>query len=131
VTATMVNISQGESYSSNDLYQIALSLEAKYPEIIHVEVIGKSVDQKPLYSVIMTKDVDAMRQKDDFNVCRQHYFVEAGTHARETVNPVILMKQIEDYAIDYYQDEYIPEFHLSQELEDIVIHFLTLKKTYG
>ncbi len=129
--ANVVDLSQGEFYSSNDLYQMALNLESKYPDIIHVEVIGKSVDQKPLFAVIMTDNVDYVIQRDDFNVYRQHYLVEAGTHSRETVNPIILMKQIEDYAMDYYQDEHIPEFHLSQELEDVVIHFLPLTNPDG
>ncbi len=131
VSATIVNLSQGEFYSSTDIYQMALKLESNYPNIIHIEVIGQSVDQKPLFAVLMTKDVDDVRRRDDFNVYRQHYLVEAGTHSRETVNPFIVMKQIEDYAMDYYQDEHIPEFHLSEELEDVVIHFLPLTNPDG
>ena len=127
----IVNLSNGASYTSNDLYQMALQLESNYPEIIHVEIIGKSVDQKPLYSIIMTKDVNQIRLRDDFNVLRQHYFIEAGTHARETVNPIIVMKQIEDYAIDFMQDNYIPDFNVSQELEDVAIHFLPLTNPDG
>lgn len=130
-SATIVDLSKGEFYSSADVYQMALKLESKYPSIIHIEVIGQSVDQKPLFAVLMTKDIDDVRRRDDFNVYRQHYLVEAGTHARETVNPLIVMKQIEDYAMDYYQDEHIPEFHLSQELEDVVIHFLPLTNPDG
>jgi g-D-glutamyl-meso-diaminopimelate peptidase len=131
VYSAIIDLSQGEGYSSSDLYQMALKLESKYPYIIHVEVIGKSVDQKPLFAVIMTDNVDYVIQRDDFNVYRQHYLVEAGTHSRETVNPIILMKQIEDYAIDYTQDDYIPEFNLSEELEDVIIHFLPLTNPDG
>lgn len=129
--AELVQLSSGESMSSQDLFSLAVALEKKYPTLIYVDIIGYSVDQKPLYSIIMTADVDTLRRQKDFNILRQHYFVEAGTHARETVNPLIVMKQIEDYAIDYHQENHIQEFSLSQMLEEVAIHFLPLTNPDG
>lgn len=127
----LVDITQGSTYSSDDFYKIATKLAERYPEIIHMEMLGKSFDFKPIYSIVLTKDIKNTMQREDFKTFRQHYLVEAGTHARETINTFIVLKQIEDYAIDYYNDSHIPEFSLSEELGQVVMHFLPLTNPDG
>ena len=94
-------------------------------------MLGQSYDGKPIYVVIMTENTKETLKRDDLNVYRMHYLIEAGTHARETVNPAIVLKIIEDYAIDYYNDGHIKEFNVKDELSIAVIHFIPLLNPDG
>ncbi|MCD4712934.1 MAG: hypothetical protein K8R73_06585 [Clostridiales bacterium] len=124
-------INHGASYSSDDLYRTAVNLTARYPEILTLEIIGRSIDMNPIYVLILTADIKETMEREDLNVYRKHYFVEAGTHAREIANPSIVIKQIEDFCKDYYDDDHIEEFSLSEILEDAVIHFVPLVNPDG
>lgn len=124
-------INHGASYSSDDLYRTAVALTARYPEILTIEVIGRSIDLNPIYVLVMSADIKETLQREDLNVYRKHYFVEAGTHAREIANPSIVMKQIEDFCKDYYDDTHIEAFNLSEMLESAVIHFVPLVNPDG
>lgn len=127
----IIDISKGATYLSTTYYEKAQELVLKYPNILHLEVLGYSVDQKPIYVLVMTENVQETIQRDDFNVYRMHYLIEAGTHGRETVNPFIVLKMIEDYAIDYYNDNHIKEFNVNVELSTSVIHFIPLLNPDG
>ena len=121
----------GSSYSSHDYSNIAKELANRYPEIISYYTIGYSHDKKEIYSLVMTKNASEMVASADFNVSRMHYYIEAGIHGRETVNPAILIKQIEDYATDYYKDSHIPGFNLQEILSKSVLHFVPLVNPDG
>ena len=129
--ADVFDYDKGAMYSSSDYYSIAQTLASTYPELLHLEVIGYSHDNKPIFALLMTANVEEAMSRDDLNLYRQHYYVEAGTHGRETVNPPLLLKAIEDYAKDYYDDGYISEFNLSAELSQAVIHFIPLVNPDG
>ena len=122
---------KGSAYSSSDYYRIAQELVAAYPEILHFETIGFSRDKNPIYAITMTENVREAIARDDFSLYRTHYYVEAGTHGRETVNTPIVIKIIEDYAKDYYDDNYIAEFNLKEELGKAAIHFIPLVNPDG
>ena len=130
-TADVFDYGKGAAYSSSEYYAIAQTLVATYPEILHLEIIGYSRDSNPIYAMLMTANVKEAMARDDFNLFRQHYYVEAGTHGRETVNTPILIKAIEDYAKDYYSDGHISEFNLRSELGQAVIHFIPLVNPDG
>lgn len=125
------NYDKGAMYSSSEYYDISQRLVTTYPEILHFEIIGYSQDSRPIYALIMTADVKESIEREDFNLYRQHYYIEAGTHSRETVNTPILIKVMEDYAKDYYDDSHIPEFNLKAELSKAVIHFIPLVNPDG
>lgn len=129
--ADIFDFDRGAGYSSREYYDIAQRLAAAYPEILHLEIIGYSRDSKPIYVMIMTADVQETIDRDDFNLYREHYYVEAGTHGRETVNTPLLMEAMEDYAKDYYDDSHIAEFNLRSELGKAAIHFIPLVNPDG
>lgn len=124
-------INQGASYSSEALYQTAVALTERYPDILSLQIISRSIDLKPIYVLRLTADVAETMAREDINVYRKHYFVEAGTHAREIVNPSIVMKQIEDYCKDYYDDRHIETFNVYEMLQRSVIHFIPLVNPDG
>ena len=127
----IVDLNSAYSYLSDDYYTKAIQLVEKYPDILYLEVLGQSYDGKPIYVVIMTENTKETLKRDDLNVYRMHYLIEAGTHARETVNPAIVLKIIEDYAIDYYNDGHIKEFNVKDELSIAVIQFIHLLNPDG
>ncbi|WP_422486046.1 M14 family zinc carboxypeptidase [Gudongella sp. DL1XJH-153] len=127
----LLKLDVGRSYSSSDYSTIAKELSNRYPDIISYKTIGYSHDKKEIFSLVMTKNAPEMINRADFNVSRMHYYIEAGVHGRETVNPAILMKQIEDYATDYYKDSHIPGFNLEEILSKSVFHFVPLVNPDG
>lgn len=47
----IVDFNRGDQYSSYDYYNIAKILVDKYSEILHLEIIGRSIDKRPIYSL--------------------------------------------------------------------------------
>ncbi len=127
----IVGIEEGYDYLSRDIYQKALDLEAAYPEIIEVVEFGRSFDNKPLFALRMTRNVADYMGSEEANTERTHYYIDGGNHSRETVNPPIVLRMVEDYARDYYNNGYIKEFNLQQILNDSVLHFIPLPNPDG
>ncbi len=127
----LLRLQSGSQYSSEDYSKIARELAVRYPEIISYETIGYSHDGKEIYSLVMTEGIKDARTRDDYKTFRMHYLIEAGIHGRETVNPAILLKQVEDYAADYYRDSHIKDFSLRDILSKSVFHFIPLVNPDG
>ena len=67
------------------------TLQAQYPDLMRLEVIGYSELGRPLYVVVMGKDSAPNRT-----------FVMANTHAREYITAQLSVLQIEFYLKNYY-----------------------------
>lgn len=130
-TGDIVDLSLAASWLSANYQEMALQLQETYPDLIYLEEIGASRDGKPLYVLVMTSSVQQARTRDDFTTFRMHYYVDAGTHARETANPAIVLRQIEDFALDYYDDTHIPSYNVRGILMKSVIHFIPLVNPDG
>ncbi|MBQ0042712.1 MAG: hypothetical protein KBS85_05260 [Lachnospiraceae bacterium] len=73
-------------YTYDEMVTDIALLTKNYPEMCSGEVIGQSVDGRNIYAVTVgPKDAPAS------------IFVESGTHAREYINCMLTMYQIEDY----------------------------------
>lgn len=127
----LLNLESGTTYSSKDYSNISRELVSRYPDILSYTTIGYSHDGKEIYSIVMTDGVQEALNREDFKTFRMHYLIDAGVHARETVNPAILIKQIEDYAADYYKDSHIKDFNLEDMLSKSVFHFIPLVNPDG
>ena len=127
----IVDLTVAETFSSKDYQQMAMSLAKQYPEIIKYEEIGKSYDQKPIYAIVLTHNADVLYGTADFKVIRKHYLMEAGTHARETANPGVLLKMVEEYARDYYDDSVIEGYNLREILNTSALHFVPMLNPDG
>lgn len=119
------------NYSYEELYNFALQLEARYPDIISLEVIGKSNDSRNIFVLVMGDDIINTLSIEDNYVNKMHFFSESGTHGRENVGPIVIMKTIETYAKDYYNDEIIKEYNVKELLENNVLHFIPLVNPDG
>ncbi len=79
-----------KSYSYEKLIGNVNSLANKYPEILKYVTVGKSHDNR---DIILIK----------LGVGKQHMVCCGGVHARENVNPIVMLRIIEDYAEFYYK----------------------------
>lgn len=127
----VVNIDKGANYLAQDLHKQSVELVKRYPDILEMEDLGKSFDGNKMYAIRLSKNISQISNNPEFNVLKKHYLVEAGTHARETFNPVLVMKEIELYCQDYYDENTIPNFNMDKILESSVMHFLPLTNPDG
>ncbi len=83
-----------EKYSYKDMQKDIQELERKYADYIDVTVIGKTVDNRNIYDVILGNP----------NAKKSVVF-QASIHAREYMTSQLVMEQME-YYLDYYDEEY-------------------------
>ncbi len=79
-----------KSYSYEKITADAKSLANQYSEILKYVTIGQSHDNR---DIILLK----------LGVGKQHMICCGGVHARENINPVVLLRIIENYAELYYK----------------------------
>lgn len=94
ISTTIVDVSD-KKYSYSNMVTDIKKLTATYPEILKSEVVGKSVDDRDLYCLIFGNP-DAEKQ----------VFITAGIHAREYINPQVVMKMVERYCKCYDTNSY-------------------------
>lgn len=119
-------------WTSKDIVKTLETLQKKYPELLELERIGTSVAGKPIMALRMTADQTGYRLNGmHLRTLRKHIFIEAGTHARETINPAILVKMVEDYCKDYADEKHLPDQDMGKILEGHVLHFVVLTNPDG
>lgn len=126
---TIVNLEQ--DYTATDLYEMALQLEATYPALIHVEIIGRSTDGRPIFVIQMTSGLNEVENVNAFYTSKMHFLIEGGIHSRENVSSPMLMKIVENYARDYYDESVLAGIPMGDMLHENVFHFIILSNPDG
>jgi hypothetical protein len=119
-----------ENHTSEDLYQMAIQLAEQYPDIIKLEIIGYSNDERPIFVMQLTENVSEIDTAETY-VEKYHISIEGGIHSRENVAPVMLLKMVETYAMDYYDNSVISSINMEDELKHFVFHFIPLSNPDG
>jgi len=125
----LISFSQGYYYNSYHFYELSKQLVERYKEILSIEIIGKSTDGNPIYVVSMTDNIKNYNEEDYVN--KMHLLVEAGLHSRETYNSFVVIKMIEDYAKDYYNNDLLPDINVKELLKNNMIHFIVSSNPDG
>ncbi len=125
----LIQFDELHSFSSDMFYEKAQKLVSTYPYLLSLEVIGYSEDLKPIYVIRMTKDI--YNYEDVDYVDKTHILIDGGVHARETFNPVAVLKMVEDYVLDYYNDDTLPNYNVRELLQTSVFHFIPLANPDG
>lgn len=73
-------------YTYDEMQQDIVALEAEYPAFMHVRSLGKSVEGRDILEVILGSESS-----------KYHVLIQASMHAREYMNSILAMNQIEDY----------------------------------
>lgn len=126
-TATPTNIielEKGPYYSSDNLYAAAIKLVKEYPDLLQLEVLGKSTDGNPMYVIRFAKNVNQMTNAE--LQTKNNIMVSGGLHAKEVANPVFILKTIEDYAKDYQNNAHLNTVDVRKTLDTTVYHFMPL-----
>ncbi len=71
-------------YTYEEMEEDIRQLQARYPGLLRVDVTGTSADGRNLYALTMGGENPT-----------QHILVHAGIHAREYINPLLVMEQLE------------------------------------
>lgn len=127
--SNVVNLSHGAYFSTTTLHNLALRFAEKYPDLVRYELIGYSYDKRPIYAIVLTDD--ANNWDENFYTNKMHVLVHAGLHGKETYNPVFVIKMIEDYINDYYDDDTLDFVNMRELLKTNAIHFIPLSNPDG
>lgn len=131
-TPSIVAFEKTVSWDSKALYKTLFKLKEAYPNLIEIEKIGESIDHEPIYVVRMTDDISRYHANElYYKANKMHMLVEAGTHAREVINPAIVVKMIEDYCKDYGDNSTLPNYNVKALLQSHVFHFIPLSNPDG
>lgn len=99
------------SYSYDDIIRSLLLLKKNYSHVVHIETIGISHDHREIPLVKIGKDNPGP-------------LYLAGVHARESINPVVLLACMDKLIENYYAKQ-IPE------LENYTLYFIPLLNPDG
>jgi len=125
-----IELDKGSTYTYDELHDIGIRLSKAYPQILRYEYLGESFDKRSIFALVMTEN-EASLAPDALYVERMHYMVDAGLHAREDINPILVLKMIEDYAKAYTNNEKIQGIDLRTVLKRSVLHFLPVTNPDG
>jgi len=108
-----------EKYSYDQMAADIQSLQARYGDRIHVNVIGKSHDNRDIYEVIVG-NVNAPK----------HILLQGAIHAREYMIPLLMMNQIET-ALYHYGTGHYDGKSLQEMFDQVALHFIPMSNPDG
>lgn len=106
-------------YTYEELEEDIAQLQARYPELLHVNITGQSADGRNLYELILGN-----------TAAPRHMLVQAGIHAREYANPYLVMEQLEQ-CLYYYDCGYFHETSYRELFENVAVHIVPMVNPDG
>ncbi len=106
-------------YTYEEMEEDIRQLQARYPELLRVDTAGTSVDGRNLY-------VLTMGGKN----ASQHILVHAGIHAREYMNPLLVMEQLEQ-CLEYYESGSFHGTNYRNLFSDTAVHIIPMVNPDG
>ncbi|WP_242035288.1 M14 family zinc carboxypeptidase [Mesobacillus harenae] len=110
-SSTIVNPNQ--VYSYHDMINDINKLKQKYPDLVHVKVVGKSEYGRNLYAVSLGKGPATV-------------FINGSHHAREWMTTTLNMVMIEQYAAAYQKNTKIKGYDARKILNSTTIWFMPM-----
>lgn len=101
-------------YSYDQMKQDLETLQEKYPEQMQIESLGTTADGREILEAVLG-DVNA----------EHHILVQATMHAREYMNTVLAMNQIEDY-LRYSEERSYNETRWSELYKKVCFHVIPM-----
>lgn len=109
-----------EKYSYEQMEADIQSLENRYGSAhMKVNIIGNSADGRKIYDIIIGNPNAG-----------KHILIQGAIHAREYMNPLLMMKQIED-GLAFYDTGYYNGRKLSDLLNQVAVHFVPMANPDG
>lgn len=111
--------SDGALYTYDDMEQDLFELQARYPELLQVRSLGTSPDGREIYEA-MLGDPEA----------EKHILIQASIHAREHMNTLLAMRQLE-FTLEYYDTADFHGVPYSELFADYCFHVLPMTNPDG
>ena len=108
-----------DMYTYEEMEEDILQLQERYPELLHVNITGQSVDGRKLYELVMGNEA-----------APEHMLVHAGIHAREYANPYLVMEQLEQ-CLSYYDCGYFHETSYRELFDHMAVHIVPMVNPDG
>ncbi len=109
-----------EKYSYEQMEADIQSLEKRYGTAhMQVNTIGNSADGRKIYDIVIGNPNAG-----------KHILIQGAIHAREYMNPLLMMKQIED-GLAFYDTGYYNGRKLSDLLNQVAVHFVPMANPDG
>lgn len=105
-------------YTYDKIMELISMLITKYEKQIVLKVIGESHDKRKIPLLQIGKGKEAL-------IC------SAGVHGRESVNPLLLLKMVEDYCKASASGEQIESYNVAKLLNQYMICFIPLLNPDG
>lgn len=118
---TLIASTNVEAYSYADLQTDIRSLESSYPDLVTVRVLGRTVDGRELYDLVIGDDVAAAKK----------VLFTAGIHAREYRTPQIVMCQAADLCAALLAGDTYNGRPYSQLMQGVSVHVVPMVNPDG
>ncbi len=106
-------------YCYKDMKSDLEKLKAKYPELFTYSSMGKTYDNRNIYEVVVgNKDA------------KKHMIVQATMHAREYINSLLVMRQLECICANYYTGTYNGMYY-SEIFDKVCLHIVPMVNPDG
>ena len=106
-------------YTYEEMCEDILQLQSRYPDLLQVNVTGQSADGRNLYELVLGNPA-----------APRSILVHAGIHAREYINPYLVMEQLEQCLI-YYDCGYFHEISYRELFDNIALHIVPMVNPDG
>ncbi len=119
VLAAPIVPTDGAIYTYEDMEQDLFELQKRYPELLQVRSLGTSCDGREIYEA-MLGDPEA----------EKHILIQASIHAREHMNTLVAMRQLE-FTLQYYDTADFHDVAYSELFGDYCFHVLPMTNPDG
>lgn len=107
-----------KNYTYDEIINTCIALKNTYEPLISLKSIGISHDNRELFMI-------------KIGYGNKTIICSAGVHARETINPIVLLRIIEEYANSYYWYKSINGINLRSLFEEYSLIFVPLLNPDG
>ncbi len=106
-------------YTYEEMEEDILLLYAKYPTLLRVDTAGTSADGRNLYTLTIGNENAS-----------KHILIHAGLHAREYINTLLVMEQLEQ-CLDYYDTGYYHNQSYRELFSSVAVHIIPMVNPDG
>lgn len=108
-----------DMYTYEEMVEDINLLQARYPDLLSVNTIGTSVDNRVIYELVMGSQNAA-----------EHILIQAGIHGREYTNPLLVMEQLE-LCLQYYDSGTYGGISYRELFSNAAIHIIPMVNPDG
>ena len=115
---SIVNASSAK-YSHARMIKDLKKMQETYPFLVRYKSLGKSYDNRDIYEITLG-NVNA----------KKHILIQATMHAREYVNSLLVMRQVESICSNYYSATYKDKYY-SEIFDKVCCHIIPMANPDG